>query len=172
MSFNQRRFIGTERAQKGLTLIELMMVFAIIGILLTIGIPPAYQLYEDSQAREQVTEGINLLDGAKTPVAAFYSDKGRWPTKAEFDSLVTTQTGKYVASITPASLPNGFQITATFKNNGVSPGLLKDGVGRTLVLATTNGVEWICNDSTNAAGGVPGLTPGTVLPQHRPPSCK
>jgi type IV pilus assembly protein PilA len=149
-----------------------MMVFAVIGILVTIAIPPAYQFYEDSQAREQVAEAINLLEGAKTPAAAFYSDKGRWPTKAEFDSLVTAQGGKYVTSLTPATLANGFQITATFKNNGVSPELLKDGAGRTLVFATTNGVEWVCNDNTNDAGGVPGLTPGTVLPQHRPSSCK
>lgn len=158
--------------QKGLTLIETMMLFAVIGILATIAIPPAYQLYEDFQAREQVAEAINLLDGVKAPVAEFYSDKGRWPTKKEFDSLVTAQTGKYVASLTPKPLASGFQVTATFKNDGVSPGLLTEGTGRTLVLATTDGVKWVCNGNTDSATGIPGLTAGTVLSQHRPPSCK
>ncbi|SEP25641.1 type IV pilus assembly protein PilA [Nitrosovibrio sp. Nv6] len=172
MSFNQKTFIGMVRDQWGLTLIEMMMIFAIIGILVTIAIPPAYQLYEDSQAREQVTEAMNLLDSVKAPVAGFYSDKGRWPTETEFDSLVTTKTGKYVASLTPRILPNGFQVTATFRNKGVSPGLLNEGTGRTLVLATKNGVEWVCNDNTDSANGVPGLIAGSVLPQHRPQSCK
>ncbi|MDE2365526.1 MAG: pilin [Betaproteobacteria bacterium] len=161
-----------ERNQKGLTLIESMMIFAIIGILVTIAIPPAYQAYQDSLAREQVTEAISLLDNVKTPVSQFYAENKRWPAKPEFDSLAGTQTGKYVASLTPATLAGGFQVTATFKNSGVSPELLKDGAGRTLALATTDGVKWICNDDTSSATGVPGLMAGTVLPQHRPAICK
>ena len=51
--------------RKGLTLIELMMVFAIIGILVTVAIPPAYLLYQDSQARTQVEEAVDLLDSVK-----------------------------------------------------------------------------------------------------------
>ena len=158
--------------QKGLTLIESMMVIALIGILATIAIPLAFQLYEDSQAREQVTEAVNLLDSVKSPVSAFYSDKGRWPTREEFDALIPTQTGRYVASLTPKSLAKGFEVIAKFKNTGVSPGLAAEGAGRTLVLATTNGVEWFCNDNTDPATGVPDLVPGSVLPQHRPSSCK
>jgi type IV pilus assembly protein PilA len=158
--------------QQGLTLIETMMILAIIGILATIAIPPAYQLYEDSQARAQATEALNLLESVKSPIAEFYSDKGRWPTQLEFDGLITDRSGKYVANLTPIALASGFQVTATFRNSGVSPGLLNSGSGRTLVLATADGVKWICNDSTDPVVGVPGLNPGTLLPQHRPPSCK
>src|SRR5687768_2354207 len=172
MSFKQRRFIGMGRGQRGLTLIEMMMVFAVIGILVTIAIPPAYQFYQDSQAREQVMEAVNLLDSVKAPIAEFYSEKGRWPTEAEFDSLVTARTGKYVASLTPGTLAKGFQVTAMFRNNGVSPGLLSDGTGRTLVLATKDSVEWICNDNTHPVTGIPDLVAGNVLPQHRPASCR
>lgn len=158
--------------QKGLTLIESMMVIALIGILATIAIPPAFRLYEDFQVREQVTEAVDLLDSVKSPVAAFYSDKGRWPTLEEFDNLVPTRTGKYVKSLTPTSREKGFEVIAKFKSTGVNPGLVMGGSGRTLVLATTNGKEWFCNDNTDPASGVPDLIPGTVLPQHRPSSCK
>jgi type IV pilus assembly protein PilA len=161
-----------QQDQQGLTLIETMMVLAVIGILATIAIPPAYQLYEDSQARAQVTEAVNLLDSVKSPIGGFYSEKGRWPTQPEFDGLIKDRSGKYVASLTPVTLPSGFQVTATFKNSGISPGLLNNHAGRTLVLATKDGVKWVCNDSTNATAGVPGLSPGTLLPQHRPAHCK
>ena len=57
--------------QKGLTLIETMMLLAAIGIVATIAIPPAYQAYENSVAREQVTEAIGLLDNVKAPAPRF-----------------------------------------------------------------------------------------------------
>ncbi len=62
--------------QKGFTLIELMIVVAIIGILAAIAIPA----YQDFTIRAQVTEGLNLASSIKASVAEYYSDHGTWPT--------------------------------------------------------------------------------------------
>ena len=162
---------GMRQAQEGLTLIETMMLLAVIGILVTIAIPPAYEAYKDYQAREQVNEALDLLNNAKSRVTQFHTSHHRWPTKAEFEGLIHDQAGKYVASLTAQALDKGFQLTATFRTNGVSPELLHEGTGRKLVLATIDGVKWICNDSADPATGVPGIDPGDVLSKHRPAAC-
>lgn len=153
-----------KQVQKGFTLIELMIVVAIIGILAAVAIPA----YQDYIARAQVTEAINLMGGVKTPVAEFYADRGTWPTTTEFQQLVTTRSGKYVNDVVPQT--NGassFQVTATFKATGVSAGL----VSTDMVLATANGQEWFCDNS--GISNVGASFPGTETPaQYRPAACK
>jgi type IV pilus assembly protein PilA len=61
-----------KRVQQGFTLIELMIVVAIIGILAAVALPA----YQDYTIRSQMTEPINLADGAKTAVADYWSNKG------------------------------------------------------------------------------------------------
>lgn len=70
-----------------------------------------------------------------------------------------------MASVIPATLASGFQVTATFMSTGVSPDL----VSTTMVLATNDGQEWVCDDpSITLIGG----TVGSTLPKFRPAACK
>lgn len=129
--------------QKGFTLIELMIVVAIIAILAAIAIPA----YQDYLVRTQVSEGAVLTDGAKTATSEFYSNTGRFPKSNASAGLATAASisGKYVSKVELDTGGTGL-ITATFggsSNQAIS--------GQTFVLsATTNAgsIAWSCSKST------------------------
>ncbi|MBT8102157.1 MAG: pilin [Gammaproteobacteria bacterium] len=127
------------KKQQGFTLIELMIVVAIIGILAAIAIPA----YQDYTIRAQVSEGLNLSGGAKAAVTEFTMDTGRWPTLNAGAGLSTAASinGKYVASVATGS-GDGI-ITVTY--GGDAHAIIN---GSTLLLtgATSAGsVTWTCS---------------------------
>jgi len=100
-----------KKVQQGFTLIELMIVVAIIGILAAIAIPA----YQDYTIRAQVSEGLNLSAGAKAAVSEFYLGRGVYPannTEAGI-SLNTEIQGNYVSQVNV----NAGAITVTFSNS-------------------------------------------------------
>ena len=144
-----------KKMQQGFTLIELMIVVAIIGILAAIAIPA----YNDYIARSQVSEAVTLMSGAKTPVSEYYADKGAWPSGGSFNELVRQQSGKYVATMTGSDDGTTFTIEATMKGAGF---VSKDLVDGTVTVYTTNGTFWTCESGGSNA----------VNPQLLPAACR
>ena len=89
---------ATAAVQKGFTLIELMIVVAIIGILAAIALPA----YQDYTIRAQIGEGPTLAAGAKNGVMDFWSDKGRFPSNNTLAGISAAGSivGTYVSSVT------------------------------------------------------------------------
>lgn len=139
--------------QKGFTLIELMIVVAIIGILAAVAIPA----YQDYIARSQVSEAISLTAGGKTPLAEYYADKGVWPTTAS--DVMGTTSGKYVSGIsitTGAGISGALALTAVMQTSNVNSAI----AGSTLILSTADGGKaWSC-------------TGGTITAKYKPASCR
>ncbi|HGP7226026.1 TPA: pilin, partial [Neisseria gonorrhoeae] len=100
--------------QKGFTLIELMIVIAIVGILAAVALPA----YQDYTARAQVSEAILLAEGQKSAVTEYYLNHGIWPEDNDKAGVASSSSiiGKYVESVT---VTNGV-VTAKMKSDGVN----------------------------------------------------
>ena len=143
-----------KKMQKGFTLIELMIVVAIIAILAAIAIPA----YQDYLIRSQVSEGAVLADGSKTAMAEFYSNTGKFPPTNVSAGLATAASikGQYVSSVDVSTAVG--KITATFSGTKANAKI----TAKTLIFsAVTNGgsIEWHC-------------TGGTVDSKYLPTSCR
>lgn len=137
--------------QKGFTLIELMIVVAIIGILAAIALPA----YQDYTARSQMAEAFSLAGGQKGTVAEYHADKGDWPADNAEAGMASPASinGKYVAEV---ETEDGV-IVATMRGTGVASGIQ----GKTLTLSAIvndGSYDWRCSSD--------------ALPKYLPASCR
>jgi type IV pilus assembly protein PilA len=134
------------KIQQGFTLIELMIVVAIIGILAAVALPA----YQDYTVRAKVSEVMLAASGMKTDVAEWFQSKGSLPPSG---SVTSTMSSQYVSSVTW----NGTAIVATATS--LEPKIANATI--TLTAATVAGsgqVNWTCG--------------GSILAKYRPASCK
>ncbi|MBH6381936.1 pilin [Neisseria meningitidis] len=156
--------------QKGFTLIELMIVIAIVGILAAVALPA----YQDYTARAQVSEAILLAEGQKSAVTEYYLNHGEWPsnnTSAGVASTATDIKGKYVKEV---KVEKGV-ITATMLSSGVNNEIK----GKKLSLwakRQDGSVKWFCGQpvTRNANNADVTADSGTdkIDTKHLPSTCR
>ena len=143
-------------ASYGFTLIELMIVVAIIAILAAIAIPA----YQDYVIRSQVSEGANLAGGSKTAITEFYALTGHLPPSNDSADLPlpTSIVGSYVAKVNVGTPGANGQITITYGNKANN--LI---AGKVLVFSPAINVgstTWSCKTGTS------------VPPKYLPTLCR
>ena len=147
--------------QAGFTLIELMIVVAIIGILAAIAIPS----YQDYTARAQVTEMIELTGQYKTPVAEYFSAKGDLTSVGSIANLGGTTQGKYVNDIALANIGiYTVDVIATMRpGTPVAANLRSSSFA---IETTDGGAKWACGNLVTYA------VPNQIALKYMPASCK
>jgi type IV pilus assembly protein PilA len=172
-------FLMMKKIQKGFTLIELMIVVAIIGILAAIAIPA----YQDYTIRSQVTEGLNLASDLKAAIGETFAQTGEWPADLGAIGLGsgvagTDKAGKYVREV---NVDTG---TIVITYGGQANAAIGDPNNETLSLkpyVNPNGdLVWRCGQAaapagtvdTDAAGTASGAVDTSVLDKYLPASCR
>jgi type IV pilus assembly protein PilA len=142
----------TKKKQQGFTLIELMIVVAIIGILAAIAIPA----YQDYTIRAQISEGLTLSAGAKTGIAEYFADQGVWPSDntqagvADKHDIIGKYTEHVAVNDNVIEIKYGNEANAAIFNQKVT------------LTAEDNGgsIGWVCASA------------GVIQPKHLPAACR
>jgi type IV pilus assembly protein PilA len=163
--------------QKGFTLIELMIVVAIIGILAAIALPA----YQDYTIRSKVSEGMVLAEAAKLAVAENFQSSGF----ANLNNGYTAPSNKYVSSIDVAAATGIIQVY--LNANGAGSGLSalagnniisltpNSPTGTALAATDTAPIDWACASSTNTVAtsqGFAGIKAGSIVAKYAPANCR
>ncbi|HGJ8327040.1 TPA: pilin [Neisseria gonorrhoeae] len=154
--------------QKGFTLIELMIVIAIVGILAAVALPA----YQDYTARAQVSEAILLAEGQKSAVTEYYPNHGKWPEDNGAAGVASPADikGKYVKEVKVA---NGV-VTAQMKPSGVN-NEIKDKKLSLWAKRENGSVKWFCGRpvTRNANNGNITADNGNAIEtKHLPSTCR
>ena len=167
-----------KKVQQGFTLIELMIVVAIIGILAAIAIPA----YQDYTIRAKVTEGLNLADSAKTAVAEGFqsNDMAGVTAAATAWNAPNFQPTKYVSDVNISTGAAGGVITVTYGANtpqiSTKTLVLTPSINKVQLATTQSGnIDWSCASTANGtatAEGLPVSAPGSLLAKYAPTQCK
>jgi type IV pilus assembly protein PilA len=176
-----------KKMQQGFTLIELMIVVAIIGILAAIAIPA----YQDYTIRAKITEGLNLADSAKTSVAESFQSGGATGLTAAGAAWNTSfSPTKYVSGITIATAAGAGQGVITVSYSAAQISQL--GANNTLLLSpyinnagaevalgssgsASGNIDWACTSAGNATAAAQSMAAaakGTVVTKYVPSNCK
>ena len=134
------------KQMRGFTLIELMIVVAIIAILASLAI----SVYADSTSKAQLSEAFTLTDGLKTSVSEYYTQTGSCPSPgANGLPAAASYSGNYVASVNVTPGGTGCVITALMRSHTVAPKLQGKVVTLTMTGSMGGDVSWKCSSTAD-----------------------
>jgi type IV pilus assembly protein PilA len=173
LSFNLRSFSMKRSMQKGFTLIELMIVVAIIGILAAVALPA----YQDYTVRAKVTEGITLAGSAKTAVSENAAngspfDSG-WSSPAatkNVTSVAISQTNGRITITYTAAVSSGKTLILN-PIDGTTAGSALSGSSSSSAVPTQGSITWVCA-SSGSTSAYTNIAKGTIEDKYVPASCR
>ena len=159
----------SRQTEQGFTLIELMIVIAIIGVLAAIAIPA----YQDYTIRAQATEGLTISTAVQAAVVDYFDQTGNWPTAMTGGgtalNYASAPTGTYVSGITTS----GGAITITYGNKANAQ-INGSTLSLNVFVTTAGDVAWVCGNNPNSPSGASKIGAGgtTVANKYLPKNCQ